>query len=208
MNWLLMPADERELLNFLVEELGLVLLAHDLTEHGDPVVSDPQTDGRLGELPRQPGPSGADWDFNLWAPMIGPVRLLGDAPEPTDPKDRVMLRLNKEMTPLWRELIDSERTPVVHFGRSRWHRNGSLCPGVLGGQARPTREQPKELLALLRKIKRWLKSKGERLNPFEHCHVEIPVKEPPRNLNMFWVWARPAALTWVRGGGSVWPWNA
>lgn len=119
-----------------------------------------------------------------------------------------MLRLNKDMTARWSELIDFNRTPAIRFTRSRWHKSGSLCPGLLSGQARPIKEQPKELVSLLRKIERWMKRAGERLNPFEHCHVEIPLKKPPRNLNMFWVWARPTALDWVRTGGSVWPWNA
>jgi len=213
MNWLLLPADERELLDYLVEELHLNFLAHDLTEDGKPSLSDAKRDRRLAKLPRPPRhPSPATYleslEFRFWAPQIGPIRLLGEAPEPTDAKDRVMLQLNKEMTPRWSELIDLERTPIVTFLRSRWHSNGSLCPGALGGQPRPRREQPKELLALLRRIERWLKERGERLNPFEHCHVEIPeVKDPPKNLNMFWVWARPEALSWVHSGGSVWPWN-
>jgi hypothetical protein len=104
------------------------------------------------------------------------------------------------------DLVDLARRPVVRFQRSNWNRNGCLNPGQLQGMAVRVKEHPPELLAKLRSVERWLKKRGERLNPFEHCS-QSPIAAPS-NLNVFWVWAQPAALTWVQQGGEVWPWSA
>jgi hypothetical protein len=101
--------------------------------------------------------------------------------------------------------IDVARSPVIRFYRSSWNRNGCLNPGLLQAAAAPVKEQPDELLRLRRQVERWLRTAGERLNPFDHCS-KSPIAQPT-NLNAFWTWARPHALAWVRGGGEVWPWN-
>ena len=192
-NWLLLPYDEQRLTWFMTEELGLTLLT-------------PLADGE--SLPGPPKRSQEQYvDMVFWASELGPLRRLGDAPQPTDPVDSVWFTLNRERNPSnWQNLVDSGRTPLIRFRRSNWNLNGCLNPGLLQGMSLPIKDQPPNLMALRRKAERWLKSEGERLNPFEHC---TKVTQPaPKNLNPFWVWARPEALRWVEAGGEVWPWNA
>lgn len=195
MNWLLLPNDEQPLVEFLTGDLGLEMF-------GAP----------LGEDERLPGPPDPDRqerkNLVFWASSVGPIKRLGDAPKPTDPVEAVLLQRNREVNPDgWRDLVDLARTPVIRFGRSNWNRNGCLNPGLLEGMTIPIKNQPPDLLALRRKAERWLKSDGAQVNPFEHC---TKAQKPPKvkTLNAFWVWARPAALRWIEGGGEVWPWNA
>jgi hypothetical protein len=193
-NWLLLPEDERQLSRFMTEGLGLKLISRHL-DHDE-------------SLPGPPQPFRDEYiDMLFWAPEVGPIRRLGDAPEPIDPIDSVLLRLNRERNPGdWRNLVDSNRSPLIRFHRSNWNRNGCLNPGLLQGMSIPVKDQPPDLMALKRKVERWLKSEGDRLNPFEHCTKTT--QTAPKNLNPFWVWARPGALSWVEDGGEVWPWNA
>lgn len=188
-NWLLLPDDEDELVAYVSGELGLVLVGEGWDRDG---------------LPRQFGtqPSEVVW----WASDIGPIQRMGDAPPPKDAKDAVLVRLNQEADPeRWKDLLDARRTPVIRFHRSNWNRNGCLNPGLLQAMSIPLKEQPKELIRLLRQTERWLKSDGEKVNPFRHT-IRTPVPEPER-LGALTAWARPHALAWIRDGGKVWPWN-
>lgn len=161
-NWLLLPEDERAFIRYLADERGLV-----------PLGETPSADEHLGrgadDLPEQVHLGSPVSEFAFWASDIGPIERLGSAPEPTDPKARVMRQLNVELTSEWRSLIDPERTPVIRYHRTSQNRNGCLNPGLLSAQARPIRQQPKALVSLLRSIERWLRSDGRRLNPFDHC---------------------------------------
>lgn len=193
MNYLLLPDDEAPLRSYLTEELGLTPLGHSSHESSD--------------LPRRAAPSSGRWEFVYWAEAIGPIRRLAETPEPPSATGRVMARLNHEaLGESWPDAVDLARTPVIRFRRSSWNRNGHLNPGVLQASAAPVAEQPPLLLALRRRVARWIEQEGGRLNPFEHC-VDPPVPQP-RSLGPFWVWARPHALAWVNDGGSVWPWSA
>ena len=117
-----------------------------------------------------------------------------------------MLRLNQEADPEgWADYVDSSRSPVIRFHRANWNQNGCLNPGLLQGMSVRLKDQPPELIRTLRQIERWLKSDGEKVNPFRHT-INTPVPEPER-LGALTAWARPHALDWIRSGGTVWPWN-
>jgi len=206
MNWLLLPEDEVQLVTYLTGPLGLRMVLPKLTSAGVALAKDPLT-ALTSELPGHVT-EGIPWDFTFWCPDIGPMRLLGDRPSEghDDVRTRVALQMTKVESPRWRELLDLRRTPVIRFRRSAWHQEGPLMPGLLQGMDLTVKEHPSDVIRLLRSITSWLKREGEKLNPFEHCS-NSPIPQP-RNLNPFWVWARPCALSWVRAGGEVWPWNA
>jgi hypothetical protein len=204
-NWLLLPDDERVLLAFIIDEIGGVLLDGEVTEHGEPrVVSDP-LHALSDSLPSRDShePTG----YTFWIRDLGEIRTMADAPRTSDAREMVFRQLNADKFPdRWRDLVDLSRSPVLRVHRSNWNRNGCLNPGLLQAAATTVKEQPPELLARLRKTDRWLRREGERLNPFDYCS-QSPMAAP-RNMNPFWVWARPHALAWVQNGGEVWPWNA
>lgn len=189
MNWFLMPGDEAELVSF-VNSLGLVPLS--MFDSDDDAL---------------PTPFGSESsEFVWWAPWIGPIERLGDAPPTADPRDRVMRQINQDVDPDgWTDAIDVGRTPVLRFRRANWNANGCLNPGLLQGMSIRVKDHPPELLALRRRTERWLKSDGEGINPFQHT-IETPVREPER-LGALAAWARPRALDWIHNGGKVWPWS-
>jgi hypothetical protein len=73
---------------------------------------------------------------------------LGQAPEPVDPKDRVVFQLNAERSPRWKDLTDLAPTAVIRFHRSNWNQNGCLNPGLLGAMARRVKDQPRDLMVV------------------------------------------------------------
>jgi hypothetical protein len=201
-NYLLLRDDEGPLRRYLSDDLDLIPLAN---AAGPGTAAEPGTP----DLPSHAKPSlaGRPSEFVYWAKQVGSLRRLGEAPDPASAKEKVGRILNEQVFgDDWVKAIDVARSPVIRFYRSSWNQNGCLNPGLLQAAAAPIKEQPDELLRILRQVERWLRAEGERLNPFEHCS-KSPIA-PPANLNAFWVWARPHALAWVRGGGEVWPWNA
>lgn len=203
MGYLLLPADEQELVIYLTTELGLRLLLNDLAPDGVPKVATDPLAALPGEIPPASGPAVRDLVF--WCPDDGPIRTLGTA-VPEGPVDQVLLELNRERNAHWRDLLDYSRSPVLWWRRCHWTREGYLAPGLLGAMTIPQRRQPPGLLDRLKRATSWLRTGAERLNPFEHC--SRPSISQPANLGPFWVWARPHALAWVQAGGEVWPWNA
>jgi hypothetical protein len=221
MSFLLFPPDEIELVRYLCIDLDLALLLSDVTDGGVPRIAPlplaAVPDKLLWEpLPRAPGrPLSTPPDpltFLFWCPSLGPVRTFVDAPEPTEAIDRVAAQLTREAKgPSYANAIDLTRTPVIRWQRARFQRaclqNGRrLVPGLLQAMPVKLRDTPPEVLKLHRKIERWLKKRGEKLNPFGHCSQTLVPQ--PRNLNPFWVWVHPHAMEWVRGGGEIWPWTA
>lgn len=189
-NWLLLPDDEALLVEYMSQELGLVQISGEGWNR----------DGLPGAHGEQP------WEIVWWARDLGPILRMGDAPPPTDAHDRVLMHLNQEADPEgWRNLLDTRATPIITFHRSNWNENACLNPGRLGAMSIPVKQQPKELIRLLRRIERWLEADGEKVNPFRHT-INTPVAEPER-LGALTAWARPHALAWIREGGKVWPWH-
>ena len=208
MSYLLLPEDERELVEYLCYEIGLSLLLSDVAPNGIPSVARNPTAVLPSELPDrvQVGKAQVAY-FIFWCPSICPVHTIAQKSATTDPKDRVSEFLTRNNAGgRYPDVIDLSATPVIRYRRCYWQTTNRLVPGVL--QAMPIRipETPNEVLQLYRKVERWLRKRGTKLNPFEHC-LDTPVPQP-RNLNGFWVWAQPHALEWVRNNGEIWPWTA
>lgn len=208
MNYLLLEEDEKAFAGHLCSELGLWLLLSDRAPDGNPeVAQDPST-----ALPPLANPARKGcpdvYELTFWCPALGPICTLGTAPAPKDAIGAVERKIIQDATLEWEDVIDCSRTPVIRLKRTHWQAeaHSRLAPGLLCAMALPKREQPRKLLALYREISRWLMRQGTRLNPFEHC--SYPGVRQPRNLNVFWVCAMPAAYAWVNQGGEVWPWNS
>lgn len=149
LKFLLLPADEDQLRLHLTNDLELVPLA-DAAEPGTPDLPSHSARGR-------PGPPS---EFVYWAKEVGPLQHLGDAPGPTNPKEKVARILNQQdLGDDWVSAIDVARSPVIRFYRSSWNRNGCLNPGLLQAAAAPVKEQPGELLRLRRQVERWLQDR-------------------------------------------------
>jgi hypothetical protein len=205
--FLLMPEDELVLVEHLLGAEELRLLATDDLRDGPRFVAELGQSQPLPQ-PAQPFVEPAEpHTFFFWAPQLGELRVLGDAPPPATATDRVLRLLQSEATDDAQSLLDTERSPIIRWSRARWHPNGALCPGLLQAQSRKTKDQPDELLRLYARVRRWMKGRSEKFNPFDHAPPEV--RDPqPTNLKPFVVWAFPRAAEWVRGGGQIWPWNA
>ncbi len=206
MRYLLFPAEERVLIRFLHEEVGLSLLVTDLAAKRQPKLSFNPVASITDEFPYLYGEEVRRLVF--WCRDIGPIETIGDAPPPRDARERVWLHLNRETTKQWRDLIDFRRTPVLSWLRPAWYRRdrGCLVPGALGAMTATWKEHPAELRRLYARVKRWLEKPAVKINPFRHCR-DTPVPEP-KNPNIFWVAAWPEAKRWIDAGGEVWPWGA
>jgi hypothetical protein len=205
--FLLLPEDERVLIEHLTDAEGLLLLASDDLRGGPAVVRRPLHSPPLPPPSEPLRPPEEPDTFIFWWPKGGELRARGDAPAPSDAAGRVALKLAQDATEHWRDLLDNERSPIVRWARCHWHSSGALCPGLLQAQARKTSQQPAELLRLHRRVATWMKKQAVRMNPFDHAPEQLTL-DPPANLKMFWAWAFPAAEAWVRDGGTIWPWNA
>ncbi len=204
MGYLLYPEDERDLTRKLTGDFGRRLLLSDVAPQGEPLLaSDPQ-----GALPPQLPSEPDDPRFLMfWVEDLGPIRTAGNAAAVADPADEIARVLSAQSARAAnvdpQDLIDQTRTPVLGLHRTRSH-SGRLVPATLTAMPIPTSRQPTELLRRHRRVSEWLKRRGRRINPFEHC-TDLPI-EQPRNLNPFWVWVQPHAERWLEDGGEVWPW--
>ena len=202
MRYLLFPDEERALIRYLCGQVGLQFLTSDsgAARNSDPVslIATDFPTLRANE----------EREYYFWCCDIGPVRRLGDVPEPRDAVDAACLRMNQEARPeSWRDLIDLARTPVISWRRPLWYGSDRKClvPGRLGAMAAKVREHPSDLRRLYGRVDRWLRRPATKLNPFEHCSG-LPVAEP-KNLSTFWVAAWPQGKEWVHRGGELWPWD-
>ena len=201
MSFLLMPADERPFFAFLTEELGLLHLPTETASTTETAGSDHPCVAVCTEFKVSPE------EVVFWAAALGPIRTFASSPEPTDPRDRVALRLTREAAgDAFPNVIDPARTPLLRWRRPYLRSRTCLVPAVLQASAIQVSRAPHELRLLHARAGRWLKRRGTRINPFEHCR-HAPVSAP-RNLNPFWVWVHEYAKSWLDGGGEVWPWTA
>lgn len=209
-SFLLLPQDELELVEKLTGEFSLTLLASDLAPGGKPNIVASPLDALPDDLalPVRPGkePS-APAIFLFWCSGIGPIQMRDDSAPSDDPVDRVADLLTREATDDWRDLIDLSRTPVIRFHRSAWHDDDRtrMKPALLQAMPVPVKKHPVQVSSLHAAIEKWMKTRGERLDPFDYC-TELPI-EPPRSRSRFGVWAWPQACGWVREGGEIWPWT-
>lgn len=209
MSHLLTPTDEIKLVRYLCDDLGLALLLSDLTERGEPRIASDPVAALPRELPGRAKPSveaSTATVLTFWCVQLGPVRTMASAGPPTQATDHVGRLLAKESAKeRYEELIDFSRTPIVRWKRCVTDAPERILPGSLQAMNCKVKETPEPVLGLHRRVEGWLRSSGERLNPFEHCD-EVRDRAP-QNLVPFWVWAQPDALRWVRDGWEVWPWT-
>jgi len=203
--YLMLPEDEADMTEYLCGELGLVLLLSDRTTNGQPAVAKDPLKALIPELPLYPRrlePRGVYY-YLFWCPLEGPIRTLGEAPEPTDAVGRVGLLLTKDAAGgEWGDIIDHERTPLLTYRRCSLHDNGDLIPGALGSMPVPVKATLPGVRRLHGRAERWLRRSGERVNPFDYC--DDPGFPRPDDPARWWVWARPHALERLRAGGAIW----
>lgn len=194
--FVLLPADEHELIRWVTAKHDVVASATFLDAAGDQ---------RLDALPPLPVdlPGSADepglpHELVLRAPGWG----INDLPpwdddSPTARVRRVIARGSSAADPSPDdEPLDVERTRVVRLRRSSWTPTGRLRLAALQGSARPTRLQDPAVTSLLRSVERWLSRGAVRVEP------------PPGLVGRKRILARPEAARWVEAGGVVHPWEA
>jgi hypothetical protein len=202
--YLLFPDDERRLIEHLNAE-QVLLLRSDLLVDGEPDLASPPVPTELPPLPRVvPGEEGVH-SYVFWCSLLGPLQAEGDAPAPTDARERVARQLLQAQTERWRDVIDYKRSPIIRLRRAHWHRSGALLPALLQGQPRVTREWPPELLRLFQRVERWLRSWTTKTNEWDLCPPEGEVR--PANVRPYVFYASPAALDWVQKGGRAFAMN-
>jgi hypothetical protein len=207
MSYLHVTDDERELVAFLCGELSAKLLLSDVASKGEPRFADDPLSSLPSELPAAPKfGSNKVYTLIFWLPAIGPVKTLRDAPPASAPRDRVARLLSREAAAeQFADLIDFERSPVLTFTRSHWHAPNRLAPGILSSMPATT-VLPREVQRVHSRMQRWLRNRGVKIDPFEHC-AEVKDRRPKR-LGLLWVWVQPHAMALVQQGTEIWPWNA
>lgn len=210
MRYLLFPTEEESLFRYLTSDLRLVPLNPENGQVPDVPTAIPHKDdwkrgGRKEEI----------FERIFWASEIGGIRRLGDAPSHGDPADRVTLLINKDADPDWRKLVDTARTPVIRWVRPRWYWTDRSCiiPGRLGAMSTPIKNHPPDLMRLVRRIERYLKKGGERLNCWDVLGDrpfldQGKATNRPKSVAAYWVSVWPLGMEWVKNGGLLYPWDA
>jgi hypothetical protein len=218
MHLLALPEDEQQIIHHLCQEEGLRLLLSDPFEEGSSRVPADPLRALAPDLPSRkrllaavtPRVGSTDptyrevWEYLLWARSLGPIRTLADAPAPREAVDRVALRLNREATEHWLDLIDLTRTPVIGLRRTGWHhREDCLIAGGLTTMRVRVRDLPREVASLHSRVERYVKRHSQRLDPFETCRVYPGPRLDPRQTRGWWMWAMPQAQAWLAAGGQA-----
>jgi hypothetical protein len=200
--YLLLPDDELPFVRYLTGEIGATMLVDGLAPGGKPHIA---LDA-IGAWDRHLPGRDEEGTVLFWCSWAGPIQTLGDTPTPADVKRRVALTITKQHAgPVFDDLIDLTRTPILRWRRSIRQEPRRLLPAVLAAMELKARDTPAAVLAAHRRATSWLKRNGTKLSPFDHC-TNLPMPAPT-NLNPFWVWAHSGALSWLQAGGEVWPWT-
>ena len=184
MHLLALPEDEQEIIRHLCEEEGLQLLS-DLLQKGSPRVATDPLDALASDLPSR----NRHGRYRLESVLqIRPTSrcgstCCGQAPSASSEHSQtrqqpetlwtgVALRLDREATEQWRDLIDLTRTPVVGLRRTSWHhREDCLIAGALTTTRTRVRDLPREVAWLHSRVERHLQRRSRRLDPFDTCRV-------------------------------------
>lgn len=211
MNHLLTVADERELTQFLSEEIGAKLLLSDVAPKGVPEVAVDPLAALPASLPTPPK-FGVHQIIYLtfWLPDCGDVKTRASARPAVSAFDRVARLLTCESAEAAgvddADIIDFECTPIIQLGRSHQYAANRLAPGFLYSMHVKRASLPEPALKKFVATERWLKRRGVKTDPFQHC-VEVQTRRP-QNLGRLWVCVQPHAMARVRQGTEIWPWNA
>jgi hypothetical protein len=200
----LLPPDEAALVTTLLD-LGVVLLASEVTVRGEPEVvtgSPPQPD-----LPREGGPPDQLQVLLFWNPTDGPVSTLAETPRlATYRTAKAFLGIEEIQDRYpdegWRDVVDPGRSPVIRLTRSSWTTDGRLRPGQFGAMAEWTSryDQPAGIREKTRTAQEWIRVNAERLEPPKDVGG---YRRDRRQRQASVVWALPDAATWLRSGGQL-----
>jgi hypothetical protein len=198
MSYLLLPAHEHEMVRHLCTDLGWAMITGRI-EHGTPIaVSDPSV-ALSAELPVGGDlATGPLWAYLFWSPAWGRPIAVGDAPEPTDLVRRVLRSAAGRERGELDNVVDPHASPVLIYRRCHWadRPEGDLAVGFLGGMDQPRAQWPRELRLALGQAERWLKRGAVRINPFDYV-------DGTETIPNVVTWARPAAWSWLEGGGRI-----
>jgi hypothetical protein len=190
--YLLLPEDEAVLHEWLVQELGLVLVRGPVV-NGEPVPC--PLEGFPWELPSPAMPGGDRSQLQLiyWRQGWSANDLTPWGQESA--AGRVAAKINAD-SGANQATLDLERTRAVVLRRSGWTRLGALHVASLSGSARPTTLQDPDVAQTVRRVEQWLARGAQR--------VTVDPSKGHRPV----IFARPEAAKWVAAGGEVWPWDA
>jgi hypothetical protein len=198
MSYLLLPADEDEMVKHLCVDLGWNMVTGRM-ERGTPIVFSDRSVALSEDLPVAGDHAmGPLWACLFWSPEWGRPVAVGDAPEPEDVVRRVLRgSLGRDTTEL-DNVVDPHMSPVLIYKRCHWQdrRDGSLAVGFLRGMDRPRSDWPPQLRQGFRQAERWLKRGAVKINPFDYV-------DEPRTIANVTTWARPAAWSWIERGGRI-----
>jgi hypothetical protein len=199
LSYLLLPADERELVRHLCSDLGWTMITGRI-EKGTPIAfSDPSV-VVSDDLPvAGDHATGPLWVYLFWSPEWGRATAVGDAPEPRDLVRRVLRRSKGGERGELDNVVDPHASPIVIYRRCHWgdHPEGELAVGFLGGMDRRRADWPPELRRALGQAERWLKRGAVKIWPFDY------VDDETRGIPNAVTWVRPAAWSWLEGGGRI-----
>jgi len=198
MSYLLLPADEREMLSYLCAHLGWTLTSGRV-EHGTPVDFPDPTVVASADLPvGGDHGTGPLWEFLFRSSDWGPAVAVGDAPEPKDLVRRVLRERARRDGRDLHNVLDPHVSPVVIYRRCHWgdHPEGNLAVGFLHGMDLPRREWPPELGRALAQAERWMKRGAIRINPIDYVDGGASITNAV-------TWVRPAAWSWLASGGRI-----
>ena len=140
-NWLLLPSDERLLVEFIVQELRGALLARDITDHGTPrIVSDPVA--AVGdELPSRG--SRIRREFTFWMQDLGDIKTLGAAPTATDEgAGHAQTKRTTSSRIEWHDLVNLRDHQYFAFTEATGIRTAASTLGYFKARLRPSRRSP------------------------------------------------------------------
>jgi hypothetical protein len=197
-SYLLLPADEHEMVDHLCADLGWTLLTGRV-ERGTPIaVPDPGL-AVSADLPiAGDHGTGPLWNYLFWSPAWGRPVAVADAPEPKDLVRRVLRQRARQNGRQLDNVLDPHASPVVIYRRCHWEDRpeGNLAVGFLHGMDRRHADWPPELRRALGQAERWLKRGAVRIDPFDYVDDGGSIPNAV-------TWVRPAAWSWLEHGGRI-----
>lgn len=147
MSILLTEEDERDLTEFLVEELGAKLLLNDLAPKGSPNVAEYPLSALPKNLPSRPVFGGDNvYSLLFWLPECGDIQTMASAPQPESAHIKVARKLTLDSAgDNFNNLIDQERTPILRLSRTIRISNNRPAPGQLGSMPVTVKDMPKDV---------------------------------------------------------------
>jgi len=196
MSYLLLPADERLLVEHLCDVLGWQLVSGRMARgRPEPIV--PWRAALSDELPTAGDlGSGPLWAYMFWSADWGTAVSIRDAPAPVDQVRRALRQRAGVEAGALDDVIDPHVSPVAFYRRCYWDGDGDIGLGFLQGMDRPRREWSPNLKRSIGQGERWLKRESVKVNPFDHV-------AGARRIDGVTTWVMPAGWAWMQDGGHI-----